>query len=161
MDKIAEMTQERVKELLEYDPETGVFTWKAAKKGIYAGSKAGYSNQEGYAVITIKRKPYYAHRLAFLYMEGRFPNKEVDHINRDAGDNRWVNLRHSNRRENLENKITNNDFIGVYWHKGERRWKAVTSRAGRKRHALGSFKTHIAACYARWIWEISEQESLA
>ena len=83
-----QLTQERLKELLHYDPETGYFTWKISpNNAVKVGSVAGTS-MNNYIRIIIDHKAYLAHRLAFLYMEGYFPEHEVDHINRIRDDNR-------------------------------------------------------------------------
>jgi hypothetical protein len=75
------ITQERLKDLLHYDPETGFFS----RPNGTPTSRVPTVN--GYVMIMIKGKRYYAHRLAFLYMIGRWPLYEVDHINRIRHDN--------------------------------------------------------------------------
>ena len=101
---MGKLTQEELKELLHYDPDTGVFTWKKGRQGrIKKGGIAGNEDQSGYCKIVVKGKRYGAHRLAFLYMEGYFPEHQVDHINRDRGDNRWVNLREATHTCNMRN----------------------------------------------------------
>lgn len=91
------ITQQRLKELFEYTPDTGLFIRKIRVGNQIAGNIAGSLKKDGYVYIKIDSKPYKAHRLAFLYMEGYMP-EEVDHINRDCSDNRWCNLRASNRQ---------------------------------------------------------------
>lgn len=98
------ITQERLKELLHYDPETGVFTWRIrtsnrVKVGDVAGSAAAY----GYLEIGIDGVTAKSHRLAFLYMTGEWPEHDVDHINGIRTDNRWANLRTATRSQNLQN----------------------------------------------------------
>ena len=101
------ITQERLKELLHYDPETGIFTrlWCKYSPQLI-GKEAGNVDSIGYISVSVDSKNYRAHRLAFLYMEGAMPPDQVDHINRIRTDNRWRNLRHSdyelnNRNQNL------------------------------------------------------------
>lgn len=90
----ADLTPERLRELLEYDPETGKFTWlrNRAFKAL-GGTHAGYLNSNGYLRITVDDVSYAAHRLAWLYVHGRWPDKTIDHINRNKQDNRIANLR--------------------------------------------------------------------
>lgn len=134
------VTQEHLKSILQYRPETGEFIWLerdaaqfgdrracAAFNSRWAGNVAGTvrTMKSGYKAIFIRiggyrGKNYAAHRLAFLYMTGHLP-KEVDHINRDATDNRWDNLRKADRLRNCTNKsIQKNNtsgICGVYLHK--------------------------------------------
>ncbi len=87
------LTQERLKEVLSYNPETGIFT---RNPGIRGGEKVG-TNSHGYVSIMVDGYLYQAHRLAWLYMEGYMPEQEIDHISRKRDDNRWCNLRVVNR----------------------------------------------------------------
>ncbi len=116
-----DLTQDRLKELLHYCPETGVFTWiktngSRGKKGNIAGS----INPIGYLDIGVDSKVYKAHRLAFLYVEGYFPEYGLDHINRNKSDNRWSNLRQVSQTCNMRNvkkeRITQAvwlEFVGI------------------------------------------------
>ena len=82
------LTQDRLKELLHYDPDTGVFTWiqKPAPRGrAIIGSVAGGLKQHGYITIGINQREYYAHRLAWLYVYGEWPEDQIDHINHNGG----------------------------------------------------------------------------
>jgi len=99
------LTQNRLKELLEYNPETGLFIRKkTTASNAQVGNIAGFLNKHtGYKSIHIDGKEYYCHRLAFLYMNGFLPEKQVDHINRIKDDNRWINLRNATSTENLQN----------------------------------------------------------
>lgn len=101
------LTQERLKELLTYDPDTGELWWTEEARPTVAGKKAGCLDNAGYRVIQIDFRTYKAHRLAFLYMEGYFPEHQVDHINRIKDDNRWVNLREVSARCNRRNSCGN------------------------------------------------------
>lgn len=99
-----DLTQEELKEVLTYDPETGVFIWKV-RPGyrVKVGDKAGCVGADGYSQIAYKGKLRKTHRLAWLYMTGKYPKEDIDHINGDKSDNRWDNLREASRQENCRN----------------------------------------------------------
>lgn len=137
------LTQARLKELLRYDPETGVFTWRATKSRRKAGAVAG-SIQFGYVRISIHRKIYSAHRLAWLYVYGKWPDKEIDHINRVKNDNRLCNLRDTTREINNQNASLRKDspfgVRGVTKHFASSKYRARI-QAGKKIVYLGQFDT--------------------
>lgn len=121
------LTQERLKELFHYDPETGVFTRLVGGPGSPTGVLKNKPNSgHGYIVISINSKNYLTHRLAWLYVYGRFPLEQIDHINHDRTDNRITNLREVTELENHRNmsKSTNNTsgVVGVTWHKRDSVW---------------------------------------
>jgi hypothetical protein len=129
------MNQERLKELLTYDPETGDFFWnvdksRVAKEGQKCSDK---STSTGYLRIGIDGKRYLTHRLAWLYVYGKFPLNDLDHINRIRTDNRLCNLREATRAENLQNK---SNVKGVYWHKRANKWQAQI-KVNKKHFYLG------------------------
>ena len=101
--------REAAMQALRYDPETGDFTWQIKTHGmggqIYPGDKAGNLNDQGYRIVGYKGKQYRAHRLAWLFMTGDWPEKgmDIDHINSDRDDNRWSNLRLATRSQNNRN----------------------------------------------------------
>lgn len=138
----SELTQARLKELLHYDPATGVFTWLVSRGRSLAGSRAGSFDAEGYRRIGIDGRDYAAHRLAFLYMVGEFPPADVDHANRTPGDNRWGNLRPATRRENVGNVGLRRDntsgYRGVSRNRRNEKWQAYGALDGLKIH-LGYF----------------------
>jgi len=147
------LTQTYLKELLHYDPDTGLFTWtRRISNFVKAGDLAGGRNQRGYWKIMIKNKSYAAHRLAFLYMTGEFPAIDTDHINGDKADNRAVNLRSVTNAENGRNskRSTRNTsgHVGVGWAKADKRWWAAI-KVDYKRIGLGQFKTKEEAIMAR------------
>ena len=127
------VTQERLKELLDYNPETGDFTWRKTTGGRLGGTVAGaIAKNAGYTQIRVDRRKYFAHRLAFLWMTGEWPEDMVDHINRNRADNRWCNLREANR--SLNN--LNNGAKGYCWIAKDKKFMAKVS--GRY---IGSFDT--------------------
>ena len=138
------LTQERLKELLDYDPETGVFVRKASRGTAKAGSVAGCMYNTGYIMIRIDSKDYTAHRLAWLYVYGCWPTNQIDHINRVKDDNRLCNLREATQSENNWNvgKYKNNKsgLTGVSWHNSTKKWQAQISVNGKLIY-LGLFDT--------------------
>ena len=146
------MKSERLKELLEYDPETGVFIWKTRRGGLKAGSVAGTKHANGYVRIKCDGKSYMAHRLAWLYVHGQFPEKQIDHINGLREDNRLSNLRCVSRSENQRNrrlcKRSTSGIIGVRWHKQAGKWQA---RGINSLH-LGLFNCKATAGYVARRW---------
>lgn len=150
------LTQDRLRQLLSYDPATGLFTFTVTRGGIVAGSVAGSPDKGGYIRILIDGKLYAAHRLAFLWMTGSFPKHDADHRNGIRSDNRWSNLRPATRAENMQNYPTpvnsTTQLLGVSWHKQKGRWRAQIKKSGRKLH-LGYFDTaedaHVAYLAAK------------
>lgn len=152
-----------VARLLDYDEDTGVFTWRAPRGGkAQAGSKAGSMDSKGHIQIKLHQRSYSAHRLAWFLMTGKWPVAEIDHINRVRDDNRWVNLREATRGENHVNSKRPNkggeNLTGVL--RMGRRFQAHMSfrEAGRKRRVhLGMFGTaeeaheaYLKAARAHW-----------
>jgi len=146
------LTQDRLKELLHYCPDTGIFTWKVKySRCLNIGDIAGcLDKSNGYIKIGIDKKAYRAHRLAFLYMDGALPPRHVDHVNRIRNDNRWDNIRHATPMDNMKNRKGNNAFVGVHFNKKCKKWRAMM-----KGKCLGVYRTHLAACYARHYYEVS------
>jgi hypothetical protein len=146
------LTAERLRELLEYDPETGEFRWlRHRARGARAGSPAGYINAVGYRVIMLSQRAYHAHRLAWLYMAGEWPRGDLDHINGDRADNRRSNLRLADRTQNNANARRRSDNTsghkGVSRHGQCNRWQARIRVRGRTIY-LGLHKTQEAAAAA-------------
>lgn len=132
---------ETLRTLLSYSPETGLFTWLRRRNGVKSMT-AGYSSNDGYVSIRINRKLYKAHRLAWLYVHGEWPNGHIDHANGITSDNRATNLRLATHSENLRNRGMNKNnrsgYKGVHWHRGNKKWRAVIGFEG-KRLLLGYF----------------------
>lgn len=145
------VSQKRLKELLTYDPESGVFTWNATGMKD-AGSIAGTttSDKQQYIRITIDKRKYYAQQLAFVWMTGAPATKQPDHINGNGCDNRWCNLRDVTPSENCRNRRQRSDNTsganGVRYLDG--RWRAEIKVHGKRTH-LGMFSTIHQAIEAR------------
>jgi hypothetical protein len=145
----AELTAERLRELLSYDPETCEFKWEM-KRRARGRAVAGCKHSGGYIMICVDGRIYLAHRLAWLYMYGFWlsPRFQFDHINGCKSDNRRCNLRHATPSQNKANmgKPINNTsgYKGVCFDKGRGKWRADI-RTGRGRLFLGNFKTPEAA----------------
>ena len=108
------ITQKRLKELLSYNYETGVFTWKVSRGKANKGMDANSVNGLGYIQIGIDGKRYLGHRLAWLYMNSEMPEKQIDHINHNKRDNRIVNLRNADYTINSRNvPIQKNNKTGI------------------------------------------------
>jgi len=146
----------RLRACLNYNPETGVFTWIVSTgPRVHEGDVAGYIDKAdgGYSRIRIDGKMYQAHRLAWFYQTGVWPPHQIDHINMDRTDNRWANLRIATQTQNMENRgalATNTSgFKGAHWHKHARKWRAQITVNGKKHH-LGHRNTReeAAALYA-------------
>ncbi|MFZ2541849.1 MAG: HNH endonuclease [Gallionella sp.] len=139
------LTQTRLKQLLDYNPETGVFTRRVViSNRTKVGDVAGTLNAKGYIIIRVDGKQYLAHRLAWLCAQGEFPPNEIDHINGIKTDNRICNLRAATRSENAMNQNMNarntSGFKGVSWSKLRQKWYAHCQVNGKK-HYLGCFDT--------------------
>jgi len=106
--------QEYIKNIIEYDPESGNFWWLQEKQGRDLNVPAGTETAAGYRIISIDGKGYAAHRLAFLFMEGAFPPAYVDHKDGNPRNNKWDNLRHASAKQNAQNKRRKyNSFTGM------------------------------------------------
>ena len=128
-------------ELLEYDPVTGVITWRST------GNPAGHRDAvRGYIRIMVDGKNYYAHRLAWFLMTGAWPKHGIDHRNRNTSDNSWENLRDVTQAVNLLNQ--GRLLAGVTWSKANSRWQARIDRNG-KQQRLGYFTDWFDAVCAR------------
>ena len=122
------LTQKFLKDYLCYDADTGIFTRAKDIKHFKTGQILGTRHSTGYIVIRINNKLYKAHRLAWLYVHGEFPDLVIDHINGNGFDNRLQNLREVTQKQNCENqKIHKNNTSGhpgVDWSKAANKWRA-------------------------------------
>lgn len=148
------LTAEWLRSVLEYNPDTGVFTWLSSHGGVSAGSIAGNVNSTGYAVVGLKGVKYRQHRLAWLYVHGHWPAETIDHIDCNRTNNRLSNLRAVSPGINKQNFRTptaanTSGFLGVYW--SERRQGFMASvglhKKGKRR---GPYRTAERA-YAAYV----------
>jgi len=162
---MSELTQEYLKECLNYDIETGVFTWKVRpinhfKEERYAkmintklSEKKAGSYKNGYIETTLNGKHYLLHRLSWLYVNGIFPKYEIDHINGILDDNRLCNLREATKKENQQNLKTakksnlSTGILGVTFNKRTNKFIAQIY-FNYKGFFLGYFKTAEEAHHA-------------
>ena len=140
-----ELTQERLKIFLRYEDATGHFTCvKANGPRSVVGSISGCAGGNGRIYIKIDGKSYQAHRLAWLYTYGQFPETDIDHINLNPQDNRMSSLRLASRAENLANReklaVNKCGFKGVSFHKASNKFVAQISFQGKKLY-LGGYDT--------------------
>ena len=152
------VTYEHLKELLHYDPEMGLFTWKVSRGPIARpGVVAGSINKGGYHKINIGGRKYSTHRLAWLYVIGQWPDGEIDHVNCNPLDNRFANLREADRFGNTRNTKKRRDNTSGYKGVGRKkgRWVARIWAGGKRKH-IGYFDTAEAA-YAAYVAEADKQ----
>lgn len=148
--KGAVLTAERVHQALNYDPETGVFTWKESNSNRRKNGAVAGCTFNGRTYVCVDYKICFAHRLAWLYMTGEWPTHQIDHINGDPSDNRIANLRDVSQSVNLENQRkprSNNTsgYLGVkpYKRGNKKPWVSQIVVKG-KTINLGYFETAIA-----------------
>jgi len=160
------ITPAELRQLLDYNPETGALTWKLRRRNPavhlreherwnsrHAGTSAGYVGAWGYIIVKVYRNAFKAHRLAWAIYHGAWPSPGlfIDHINRDKADNRIINLRLATRSENGLNRPNpaNNTsgMKGVYWASRNGKW-AATIGIDNAKHRLGYFTSYEAACAA-------------
>ena len=149
---VIELTAERLREVLAYDPETGAFSWKVARGPNRAGGPAGNVNKViGYLQIRIDYVLYYGQRLAWLYMTGAWPGKDIDHRDADKTNNRFENLREATMSQNIANSgmfaHNKSGLKGVSWYKPSGKWCAKI-KIMQKSYNLGYFDCPAAAHFA-------------
>lgn len=138
-----DITAERLRSVLDYDKETGLFTWKQRiSTRVRIGDVAGTTDAAGYVIVTVDGARYRAHRLAWLYMYGTWPEVTIDHKNGGRGRNQADNLREASLSENQQNRALNRNnksgFLGVSWQENAAKWKAAIGLRGKKIY-LGLF----------------------
>ena len=149
--KMPRATPEQIREALDYDPETGIFTWRANRsfppKAVHrAGDRAGYMASDGYWRINVGQTKRRASLMAWVWMTGEWPPVGIDHKNRNVADDRWENLRLADKQQNAANMAMRSSntcgFKGVRRMRG--RWSARIM-VDRKERWLGMFDTPEAA----------------
>jgi hypothetical protein len=143
--KCAAIPIARARELLDYEPVTGLFRWKfKPRKGVQIGDRAGTAISFGYRAIRIDGRRYLEHRLAWAWTFGEQPPDEIDHVNGCPDDNRIANLRPASSSQNKQNtrrrSSNRSGFKGVSWIASRRKWRAEIKTRGRVVH-LGYFET--------------------
>jgi len=147
MRKRRRITRARLCALLDYDSKTGEFRWRnRVRRSIQPTDMAGSLDKDGYWIITIDRRPYSAHHLAWLFMKGSWCSQVIDHRDLDRSNNRWTNLRRATISQNNANKpLYRNNACGLKGVSPDKaRWRATIYK-NRRRHHLGMFATPQAA----------------
>jgi hypothetical protein len=157
------ITAAELRAIIQYDPETGRFSWRERGQEFFKNGRVGSWNavnagrpvcgalSSGYLRISIFAEKYAASHLAYLYMTGAWPGYEIDHVNGVRCDNRWANLRPATRAQNCQNRGVRSDntsgFIGVHFSKPMNKWEAIIT-VDRKTFRLGFFDDRAAASRA-------------
>jgi hypothetical protein len=152
------LTQEKVKQLFDYDHETGLLTRLTSPSGrVKIGDVVGCIGNRGYLTVSIDSKRYLVHRIIWLWVYGGFPEPQTDHINHDRTDNRISNLRESTQKENHKNRSMHNNntsgVTGVFWDKRAKKWGSQIV-VNDKNISLGYFDDKAGAAAVRLIAEI-------
>jgi len=145
---------DRLRELLGYDPDTGVFTWKIAQPRTALGAVAGYPGPGGRLVVKLDGHMHYLTRLAWAYVRGVWPIGKIVQLNEVRADVRFENLAEKTQAEVSAtmkvNTLNKSGHKGVSWSKSDAKWVAMITRNGRQ-HFLGKFETkeEAAAAYGQ------------
>lgn len=131
--------RKRLFEVLDYDAETGVFAWKIARpRGVKPGDIAGSIDADGYRQVSVDGRVYRIHRLAWLWMTGERPDRQIDHICGDKLNNTFANLRPATHGQNLRNRGAQSNNTsgrkGVSWNKKISKWSVQIGADGRRIH---------------------------
>lgn len=167
---LKDITAEQARALLDYNPQTGILTWKARPESMFkgrarsaawlcliwnqkhAGKPAGCLSERGYIKVRINDRLYQAHRVAWLIVNGEWPEKELDHEKGTGEGNKISNLRPANRSQNMQNRVLSSrntsGHAGISWHKAARKWAAYITIDRRREH-LGLFDDLDAAIRVR------------
>ena len=149
------LSQQVICEMFNYDPATGLLTWRApASNRAAIGGEAGWFQKPGYRYVGIAGKKFLVHRVIWLYVTGKWPAAQIDHRDTNRINNRWNNLREATHSQNEMNKGMRGGLRrnkagvkGVYYDARRNKWAAEIRAAG-VRHHLGRFPTKAAAAMA-------------
>lgn len=136
---------ERIKDAVDYEPETGVVTWKRPRGRVLPGTTAGTPDGGGYLMIRIDKVGIRLHKLAWYYTYGEYPHFQIDHKDGDRTNNAIGNLRRASQSENNQNQrvgrgTNRNGYLGVYRRKDTGLYSAQIKLDGCN-HRLGCFPT--------------------
>ena len=143
---MADKIMVEMREAFAYDPQTGILTWaKAPAKRVKAGAAAGTITRDGYVNVTFHRRPYRAHRIAWMLSTGNWPTGEIDHIDGNRTNNRLANLRDVSRKTNAQNrrfarKNSKSGLIGATWSEERKNWSASIMLNGKLKR-VGTFNS--------------------
>lgn len=144
MTDIRLLTPDELVDALFFDPETGQFSWRVKRRGRASSNGIGSICRNGYLRIAINGRRYLAHRLAWAYCFGEWPDKEIDHINGNRLDNRIVNLRAASVSQNRQNRpampSNKSGLKGAHFVKSTGTWRSVIVSDGKQIY-LGIFQT--------------------
>ena len=138
------LTAETVRDIFDYDPETGILIWKINRLKTKVGDRAGSRGPDGRWRVGYKYKDYLVSRIAWLFVYGKWPEYDIDHIDLNPGNDRISNLRditHSHNAANTRVRFENNTGVkGVHWDQRRALYKATIMKNG-KTYNLGRFLT--------------------
>jgi hypothetical protein len=144
-----DLTAEYVRQLFDYDPESGFLIHKE-RHGVKAAARAGYVNS-GYRSVKIHQVSYLEHRIIWLWVAGEWPENDVDHKDLNKTNNKWLNLRPATRMQNVANGPARTrkygTLKGAFFHKRWGYWRSAI-RVDGKLLSLGNFKTELEAAKA-------------
>lgn len=147
------LTAERVRELFQYEPETGLLTWLVKPAHwVKVGDAAGWDNGNGYLRVSVFSEKFYVHDLAWLWMTGGWPEPQCDHIDADRKNNRWANLRVATLQENRRNHGKGwGNSSGLKWitkHHGGWQWVVRAEKTALRGWSMSPVAAHLQAVVA-------------
>ena len=154
---VMKITADVARTLFQYDPQSGIITWRVKRRRVNPGDEAGcvvHSHGKPYRSINTYGRGYMSHHIAFLLTTGAFPDRELDHIDGNGLNNKWHNLREVEHVENQHNRRrgSNNTsgHVGVVWHKRDKTWHVFVN-VQKRQIFVGCFRDLTDAVAARHI----------